>query len=180
MNGTTIFSKLPVYLRMYYERWERNQRVRDAVKSSKTELQLLQQVNDESMLLPSGTPNRTSAPDEDTDDSFDFGTNVHIDDGEDAGATQESEVPSFAVWVDVAAPTSMAQPQHRAIRPHQQLGPPIVGGLVIGLTPDNLPTERRNHKQGHRGRDTCTRRRRSCVRCSKNNGSNGLLCNHGV
>jgi hypothetical protein len=38
------------------------------------DLQLLQQVNDEHTLLPSGTPNRTSAPDEDTDGSFDFGT----------------------------------------------------------------------------------------------------------
>ena len=70
MNGTTIFPKLPVYLRMHYERWERNQRVKDAVKSSKTELQLLQEVNDKHMLIPSGIPNRTSAEREDTDDFF--------------------------------------------------------------------------------------------------------------
>jgi hypothetical protein len=86
--------------------------VKDAVKSSKTEIELLhQQVNDAHMLLPSGNPNRTSgAPDEDTDGSFD-----------------ESELPRLAGWVDVAAATSMPQPQYRAIRPHQQLGLPIVG-----------------------------------------------------
>jgi hypothetical protein len=55
VNGTAIFPKLPVYLRMHYERWERNQRVKYAVKSSKTELQLLQQVGEKRMLLPSGT-----------------------------------------------------------------------------------------------------------------------------
>jgi hypothetical protein len=63
--NNNIFPKLPVYfLRMHYERWERNQRVKDAVKSSKTELQLLQEVNDKHMLLPSGIKNRTSAPED--------------------------------------------------------------------------------------------------------------------
>jgi hypothetical protein len=55
VNGTTIFPKLPVYLRMYYEQWERNQRVKDAVKISKTELELLQKVSDMHMLFPCAT-----------------------------------------------------------------------------------------------------------------------------
>jgi hypothetical protein len=146
-------------------------------KSSKSELQLLQQVNAEHMLLPSGIPNQTSpAPEEDTGGSFDFGTGGHIDDGHDAGAAQESEVPRFAGWVNVAAATSMSQPHYRAIRPHQQLGPPIVGGLLIGLTPDNLPMVRLNRKRGHRGRDTCSRKKRSCARCKAFNGPSGFLC----
>jgi hypothetical protein len=37
VNGTTVFPKLPVYLQMHYGQWERNQRLKDAVKSSKTE-----------------------------------------------------------------------------------------------------------------------------------------------
>jgi hypothetical protein len=109
VNGATIFPKLPVRLRIYYEGWERNQRVKDAVKSSKTEIELLQQVNDEPLLLPSGTPNRTSARDEDTDYFFGFGTRGRIDDGENAGVTHKSDVPRPG-WVDVAAATPMSQP----------------------------------------------------------------------
>jgi hypothetical protein len=100
---------------MHYEQWEGNQRVKDAVKSSKTELQLLQllqQVNDKHMLLLGGTPNRTSAPDEDTEDYSDFGTSGHIDDGEDAGAAHENGVPELAGWVDITAATPMCQPNH--------------------------------------------------------------------
>ena len=176
VTGTTIFPKLPVYLRMYYERWERNQRIKDAVKSSKTELQLLQHVNNEHMLFPSGTPNRTSAPDENTDDFLDFGSSGPIGDGDDdAGATHEREVPRFAAWVDVATATPMSQPQYRAIRPHQQLGPPIVGGLLIGLTPDNLPTAP-NRKRGQRGKDVCARKKRSCARCVTFKGRGYLSC----
>jgi hypothetical protein len=56
----------------------RNQRIKDALKSSKTELELLKKVNDKRMLFPSITRNKASAPDEDT------GTSGHVDDGEDA------------------------------------------------------------------------------------------------
>jgi hypothetical protein len=33
MNGTTVFPKLPVYLRLYFTNWEHNQCVQDAVKN---------------------------------------------------------------------------------------------------------------------------------------------------
>ncbi len=170
-NVASMATRAAVYLRMYCEQWERNQRVKDAVKSSKTELQLLQEVNVEHMLLPSGIPNRTSAP-EDTDDFSDFGTSGHIDDGEDAGATRESEIPDRAGWVDIAAATPMPQPNHRAIRPHKQLGPPIVEGLLIGLTADNLW----NRKRGYRGKDAHPRKKRSCARCLKCNGTQASDC----
>jgi hypothetical protein len=176
VNGTTIFPKLPVYLRIHYERWERNQRVKDAVKNTKTELQMLQEVNDKHMLLPIGIPNRASAPDEDTDDFSGFGTSGHIDDGEDTGATHGIEVPDLAGWVDIAAATPMSQPNHRAIRPHEQLGQPIVGGLLIGLTAEDSPIVRQNRKRGHRGKDAQSRNKRSCARCLKCNGTDALIC----
>jgi hypothetical protein len=112
VNGTTIFPKLPVYLQMYYKRWERNHRVKDVVKSSKTGIQLLQQLNNKHMLLPSDTPNQPSSPDEDTDDAYEFGTSGPMDDGDGAYATQEIEVPRFADWATVAAATPMPQPQY--------------------------------------------------------------------
>ena len=47
------------------------------------------------MLLPSGTPNRTSQEqEEDTGGTFDIDTVEHNNDGDDnGGAAQESEVP---------------------------------------------------------------------------------------
>jgi hypothetical protein len=97
---------------MHCKQWERNQWVKDAVNNSKTRLQLLQQVNNKHMVLPSGTP----APDEDTDNFSDFGTSGHIGDGEDAGATHErSKVQELVGWVDITAATPMLQPNHRAI-----------------------------------------------------------------
>jgi hypothetical protein len=111
VNGTTVFPKLPVYLRMHYKRWERNQRVINAVKSSKTELQLLQEVNNKHIILPNGIPNRTSGT-EDPDDTSDFGTSGHIDNGVGASTTHDSEVPDLAGWVEIAAATPMLQPNH--------------------------------------------------------------------
>jgi hypothetical protein len=51
-NVASMATRAAVYLRMYCEQWERNQRVKDAVKSSKTELELLEKVNDKHMLFP--------------------------------------------------------------------------------------------------------------------------------
>jgi hypothetical protein len=134
---------------MHHEQWERSQRVKDAVKSSKTELQLLQEVNYKHMLLPTGIPNRTSAP-KDTDNFSDFGRDGHIGNEEDASANHKiKQVPDLAGWVDIDAATLMSQPNHRAIRTHEQLGPPIVGGLLIGLIANNSPTVRKNCKWGH-------------------------------
>jgi hypothetical protein len=98
---------------------------------------------------------------EDPDDVSDFGTSGHIDNGEVVSITHDSEVPELAGWVKIAAATPMSQPNHRAIRPHEQLGPPIVEGLLIGLTANNSPTVRQHRKRGHRGKDTQTRKKRS-------------------
>ena len=70
----------------------------------------------------------------------------------------------------------MSQPDHPAIRPHEQLGPPIVGGLLIGLTGDNSPTVRQKRKSGQRGRDAKSRKKRSCTRCLKCNGTRASDC----
>jgi hypothetical protein len=155
---------------MYHEQWERNQRVKAAVKSSKTELELLRKVNDKHMLFPCATGDKTSAPNEDTDDFSNVGTSGHVDGGEDASGqvgdgedtSAESEVTRRAGWVNIADAAPMPQPNHLsvAIRPREQLGPPIVGGLLIGLTDENLPRVRQIRKRGHRGKDVSSRRKR--------------------
>eukprot|EP00966_Prymnesium_polylepis_P005899 134953-Prymnesium_polylepis.1 len=39
VNGTTIFPKLPVYLRQHFTSWERNQRIKDALRSVAPDLE---------------------------------------------------------------------------------------------------------------------------------------------
>jgi hypothetical protein len=100
----------------------------------------------------------------------------HVDEGEDASATHESKVTGRAGWVDIADAAPMPQPNHLAIRPREQLGPPIVGGLLIGVT-DDLPTLRRKRKRGYRGKAFSSRKPRTCLRCVKCNGLNADKCN---
>ena len=45
VNGTTIFPKLPVYLRSYHKIWERNWRVKDATNNAKNGLAKLDELN---------------------------------------------------------------------------------------------------------------------------------------
>ncbi len=100
----------------------------------------------------------------------------HVDEGGDLSATHESEVTGRAGWVDIADAAPMPQPNHLAIRPREQLGPPIVGGLLIGLTTDNSPTRWQNRKRGHRGKDAQSQKKRSCARCLKCNGTRASDC----
>jgi hypothetical protein len=174
VNGITIFPKLPVYLRMYYERWERNQRIKDAIRSSKSEVDLLAEVNSTHMILPNGI----SSPDDQQD--IPVGTDgASVDDMSNGNEQQEEaaeiSMPSgFTGWEEVAMPIPISQPRYEAIRPHETLGPPVVGGLLIGLTDsDGLGRKRR-----FRGKDKNSRgrRKRSCTRCTKFDGQNGLIC----
>jgi hypothetical protein len=50
VDGETIFPKLPVYLREYFEQYLRNRRVKDAVLGMKSKIEFLEQLNKE--LLP--------------------------------------------------------------------------------------------------------------------------------
>ena len=132
VNCLSIFPKLPVYLRMYHDRWERNQRVRDAVRNSKTDLELLEQVNNNNMLLNSGALKQREEEDSGAGGSIEDGNHGNDMDGADGVALQPCE-PCFP-WANVASPTPMAQPHFLAIRPSQLLGPPIVGGFKIGVS----------------------------------------------
>ncbi|KAI2495000.1 hypothetical protein MHU86_19519 [Fragilaria crotonensis] len=145
VDGLSIFPKLPVYLRLYYELWERNQRVQDAVRGSRNELQLLENVNDTNMLLSCSCDTKTSHKEEKEGTTLFFGksdgedtNSIHDADHDaasnDAGVVEigsEKHLPytSGSSWANVNAPIPMLQqPHYLAIRPHQQLGPPTVGG----------------------------------------------------
>jgi hypothetical protein len=115
---------------MYYERWERTQRIKDAIRSSKSEVDLLAEVNSTHMILPNGI----SSPDDQQD--IPVGTDgASVDDMSNGNEQQEEaaeiSMPSgFTGWEEVAMPIPISQPRYEAIRPHETLAPPVVGGLL--------------------------------------------------
>ena len=47
VNGVTVFPKLPVYLRTYHAKWQKHQRVRDAVRAAAQGAQKLKELNEQ-------------------------------------------------------------------------------------------------------------------------------------
>jgi hypothetical protein len=47
VDGTSFFCKLPSHLKSYHKQWTRNQRVQSAVRSMKTNLEMLDALNKE-------------------------------------------------------------------------------------------------------------------------------------
>lgn len=189
VDGFSVFPKLPVYLRLYYERWERNQRVRDAVQSSKNELQLLEMVNNDNMLHPCNDDIEASQIDE-LDDTVLFCENKNVeDDGahvNNADSNNKDGAPviqvvaagrskhlNFSSWANVNAPVPMLQPHYMAIRPHGQLGPPTVGGFQIGVSSVRADVKVRQR----RNMDKRMRQKRTCKRCELHCGTRGWVCN---
>ena len=53
-----------------------------------------------------------------------------IADGEDATPA----IQSFSAWADIATPRPMPPPFYQVIRAYEQLGPPVVGGMLFDST----------------------------------------------
>jgi hypothetical protein len=60
VDGKSIFPKLPVYLREYHKHWLRNQRIQDAVKNMKSEIELLEAINKRQTPVELSPPTRIS------------------------------------------------------------------------------------------------------------------------
>ena len=70
----------------------------------------------------------------------------------------------YSPWAKVNDPTPMVQPHYLAIRPRQQLDPPTVGGLEIGLS-SWAEMNTRHKTRVLRGKDLRERRKRTRARC---------------
>ena len=53
VNGVTVFPKLPVYLRTYHAKWQKHQRVRDAVRAAAQGAEKLKELNEQ--MVPSNS-----------------------------------------------------------------------------------------------------------------------------
>ncbi len=101
MWTVSIFPKLPVYLREYHKHWLRNQRIQDAVKNMKSEIELLEATNKRQ------TPAELS-PTTEGDDS--------------GGLSADNDMEKNGRWAlcltrASALPSMIAWPMQRVIRP---------------------------------------------------------------
>jgi hypothetical protein len=131
VDGSLIFPKLPAYLRLYYERWVRNQRVQDAVHNSKNDLKLLENATLVKMFHPchEDTAGKESPMMEEENGDFEHEGCIKQN---NAGQHRGPSEPSWQIpWEKIGgAPVAMLLQPHfmMAIRPHLKLRPPTVGG----------------------------------------------------
>jgi hypothetical protein len=168
VDGVTIFPKLPVYLREYYGIYLKNGRVKDAVKAMKSDVALLDALNNE--LVP---PNLAF-------DDREVCAMEGIETEEDvAAATGDGEhlpiASTLTGWPEVPLPSVMPRPEMIALRP-AGMGPPTVGGTVIGVVVEAPPEYRAQDK---RQKDSKPRASRTCRRCRKYGGQNAAECKGG-
>jgi hypothetical protein len=168
VDGKTIFPKLPVYLRAYFDKYLRNRRVKDAVSGMKSDIELLEQLNKElvpkNLLMQQDQGSTTDAP-------------IHgVDDDVEAIMEEKAAVSiGPAGWPQIPLPSTMCPPELIARR-SAGLGPPIVEGTMIGLVKESSDAPL---KRGGRGNDTKRRKKRRCVRCLQNKGDYAGSCKGG-
>lgn len=163
VNGTTIFPKLPVYLRNHHTQWVKNRRVRDAVEKNEAAMAQLDAMITEAV-------EKTAAAD--SGGSTSGGGGEGKSDGEDEG---DSGCPDGMDYCDTGENTggggssgggSIPVLQHASMP--QNLGafplvPYFVNGVHIGVT--GAPAVPRKRVNGERGPDTQKRRKRRCMQC---------------
>jgi hypothetical protein len=144
VNGVTTFPKLPVHLRECHGVCLKNGRVKDAVKAMRSDVEFLEALNKE--LVP---------PD------------LAIGNGDLPLAS------TLTRWSEVPLPSVMPRPERIALRP-AGMGPPAVGGTVIGVV-----VEPEHRSKGKRQKDSKPRAKRTCQRCRKHGEQNAAECNGG-
>jgi hypothetical protein len=165
VDGKEIMPKLGVYFRTYIKRYTRNRRIEAAMKAMADETDKLKSIN--AALLP--------PTDEQEQQSDSFAPLEEAD---------EDEVVTPAT----GAVTGMQQPRHwpEPLQP-PAFQPPVavvlpspveyVGGIQIGFNanaPLNTATQPR--KRGGRSQDRAPRKKRTCQRCTRNNGEYAHIC----
>ena len=147
VDGSTIYPKLPVYLRTYHKKWEKNYRIRDAVRKTKSQVSLLHDLNN--ALLPQVTD----------------GTNDQSVDTEKSGM--------FPNWALPNHPHPMETPMAVALN----MKPFVVTGGMMVSRDTIIPCAPTKKKRGQRGKDTLARRKRSCQRCKNKGDARMYICN---
>ena len=174
VDGINIFPKLPVHIRTQREQFDRNQRIRDAVRRAMPGIQKLNELNVALRHNLDSSIEHHSGGDGENENDDSPGPSPGDDSSTAANETQAGEETSTlrvvpharianAHWPVPLMPTPLAAPHPQA---RHNLHAVIIGGTRIGLA---LREELRVHKRkrGERGRDAMPRKKRPCARCKQ-------------
>ena len=155
VDGIDIFPKLPVYLRTYHKQWERNNRVRDAVKKAKSGIDALAAINAATLtdlLQPTG-------------DGFDSASASTLAPTQAPALTPTDAAPTVAVFTEPTPHPTMQPPSSTV--PVLPAAAAAVGGHAIG---GSVPTKSLKRGHGKRLGDKKKRASRKCQKCVKQGG----------
>jgi hypothetical protein len=142
--------------------------VKDAVKAMKSDAALLDALNNE--LVP---PNLAY---DDREDCVMEGIETEEDVAAATGDGEHLPIAStLPGWPEGPLPSVMPRPEMNALRP-TGMGPPTVGGTVIGVVAEAPPEYR---AQGRRQKDSKPRASRTYRRCGEYGGQNAAECKGG-
>jgi hypothetical protein len=147
VDGLKIFPTLPVYLRMYHERFLRNRRAEDACTDMQDETAALERLNKTTL---------DAAVDE-TEAAFGgSASSILLDEPDEMPIEQAEPSPRIQFWQPTSLPGPMLYPRCQAIRDSFE-GPHVVGGTLIGLANTELLLPR----PGTRGPDKPNKKKES-------------------
>ena len=161
-----IFPKLPVHLRNYRQRFDRNQRVKNAFKQAKARRELLSELNEK--LLPSQANPNDEAPNEDSSVTEEISIENPSVAADNIVARTPVPSPQPAPYLTTWAPIMQQQPMNAPSDfARTGLSQVQVGFTAIDLCPEVTvqPSLIRKKTRGERGHDKRLRKKRRCVRC---------------
>jgi hypothetical protein len=167
VDGSTIFPKLPVYLRNYHEKFLLNSRISEAVKGIDDKVALLRSLN--GRLQPQ--PENALIGDEENGNEE---VSAEIDEQQTVPKHTQQQKRIRTTWMP---------PAHLPLLPiaptHQHGVIQHVGGVQIGISAAaSYPTVAKvpPRKAGQRSGDRKKRAVRRCKRCMRHEGSNSTIC----
>ena len=173
VDGESVFPELPAYLREYHKHWQQNQRIQDAVKNMKSEVELLKAVNKQhtpAELIPTGVALLTGGA---ALESSIFS----VSDGVEESMVAATNGNGMLAWLGVHFPPMIPWPMQHAL--HPPCSTVFVGTEATGTNYYNISTMYGSKKKkiGKRGSDNVEKRcKRRCGRCLAFAGLNAESC----
>ena len=166
VNGVDIFPKLPVHIRVWRKKWQKNNRVKDCVSRAKTGADKLKELNRILAPTPQAQSSTVTASQQTANTSVMEST---VPTAQTTTMPPLPTQPQVQTWPAINVPPPLQQPLPQALHNEPYS---IVGGTIIGENPlVSVP------QKLTRGQDKVPGGRvRRCGRC-KNSGSDAAKAN---
>ncbi|EJK48190.1 hypothetical protein THAOC_33036 [Thalassiosira oceanica] len=168
VDGEKVFPKLPVHIRLYRKKWQKNRRVVDCVNRAKKSSDLLTSLNN--ALRPdtveTGAANSSVA-------------NMAAPASQNIAGPANSAVSNLAAAASqnqrppVLRPSGIDQPNQQALRDGNS---EVIGGTKVGGFETEPEVPRKRARGGDKPKSTGALRQRACQRCQQFNGDHKYEC----